>query len=561
LRGAKAIFIADACRSGKLSGSEVQGPSLTAEELSKKKSNEIRILSCKPDQKSLEDLNWGGGRGLFSFYLLNGLKGMADSDGDERITLEELEDYIKPKVREISQAVTDGKRQDPVFDGEPTYWVATVDQPTMAALQQELNPAAIVAMASPVMTASEPRMALAASPLERDVNSPDTFDVFFNTLLKIDALAEIDLRPLLDIPASDIPLDFIETTMTWVKGRWFEDGERWIDEMKQEAITSKNNPGWEKRFNHRLAVSLHDLGQEMINLYIIGDLSALNQRNGKGDFDKYAALFSLALKLLDSDHPLYKALQVEQHYFAGVAARLKMPTSDDPELLKAKAIKEQNKALALDDKAAFIYNELGILMANAGKYEQAKNYYRKAIEYAPFWSFPLSNLCGVYAMTGDLTEGKAAADAALALQTNYYGVYNNLGLIYEKEHNYLLAEELYHISIKLDSSDYKAYERLGLVYMQTTQYAAAEKNLGKSAILKRDRYLRDVSQDGYPNTTDSPAPFNFNPQFTRLFLDETIQMYLDIIKQNPNDIEAHFELGRIYDGLNNYAVAKKYSNV
>lgn len=63
---AKVVIITDACRSGKLAGSSVGGSQITGSNLAKQFANEIKILSCQPDEYSIEGEQWGGGRGAFS---------------------------------------------------------------------------------------------------------------------------------------------------------------------------------------------------------------------------------------------------------------------------------------------------------------------------------------------------------------------------------------------------------------------------------------------------------------------------------------------------------------
>src|SRR5688572_29173035 len=69
---AKVILITDACHSGKLAGSDNRGSFLVGKELNTARAKEIRIASCAPHELSNEDAAWGGGRGVFSYYLLNG---------------------------------------------------------------------------------------------------------------------------------------------------------------------------------------------------------------------------------------------------------------------------------------------------------------------------------------------------------------------------------------------------------------------------------------------------------------------------------------------------------
>ena len=49
------------------------------------------------------------GQGVFTYYLLEGLRGMADLDGDGVITVDEQYTYVSKKVPEAT-----GKNQNPV---------------------------------------------------------------------------------------------------------------------------------------------------------------------------------------------------------------------------------------------------------------------------------------------------------------------------------------------------------------------------------------------------------------------------------------------------------------
>ena len=46
----------------------------------------------------MESNKWGGGRGLFSYYFILGIKGLADYDHNNLIVLTELDRYLKDQV-------------------------------------------------------------------------------------------------------------------------------------------------------------------------------------------------------------------------------------------------------------------------------------------------------------------------------------------------------------------------------------------------------------------------------------------------------------------------------
>ena len=111
-KGIEMIFIVDACHSGNLNGG-VQGVQKTASALASSWGREYKILSCQPNQLSLESAEWGGGRGLFSIQMEEWIKGLADTDNDGKITMFELQSYIQANVAKFSEF-----KQIPLITGD-----------------------------------------------------------------------------------------------------------------------------------------------------------------------------------------------------------------------------------------------------------------------------------------------------------------------------------------------------------------------------------------------------------------------------------------------------------
>ena len=124
------------------------------------------------------------------------------------------------------------------------------------------------------------------------------------------------------------------------------------------------------------------------------------------------------------------------------------------------ALAEEKKALALEEYASYIYNELGILYQYKNKYATAEKYYKKAIELSPDWAMPYSNLCGVYGLLKKYDKATEACSKADSLQKNLPLVSINRGILYERQGNQLFAEESYHNAIEINSRHYLPFERL-----------------------------------------------------------------------------------------------------
>jgi tetratricopeptide (TPR) repeat protein len=101
-------FIADACHSGTMRSGNAN------KMISEINNNMVTITSCQPNELSKESIEFGNGHGVFTYFLIQGLMGLADEEvmGDKNgsIDLNELEMYVKTKV-----ALNTQKKQNPVF--------------------------------------------------------------------------------------------------------------------------------------------------------------------------------------------------------------------------------------------------------------------------------------------------------------------------------------------------------------------------------------------------------------------------------------------------------------
>lgn len=127
------MVFTDACHAGKLAGSTIGGAVATAENLARQFANEVKILSCQPNEFSVEGVQWGGGRGVFSWHLLDGLTGLADRNTDGAVNLMEIGRYLEDQV----PAETAPLSQIPMIIGDRQALLARVNAPALAALQTE----------------------------------------------------------------------------------------------------------------------------------------------------------------------------------------------------------------------------------------------------------------------------------------------------------------------------------------------------------------------------------------------------------------------------------------
>lgn len=129
IKAQKVIVIADACHAGGVGrsfdvsrrasrGIEINPISSGLQSLSKV-GDGVCVISASDDKEfSQESKNWGGGHGVFTHFMLKGLKGEADYNKDTLVTLGELIPYLSEQVRRATrnaQCPTVAGKFDPVL--------------------------------------------------------------------------------------------------------------------------------------------------------------------------------------------------------------------------------------------------------------------------------------------------------------------------------------------------------------------------------------------------------------------------------------------------------------
>ena len=140
-KGVEVFFVMDACRSNELPGG-AEGLSFLNTAVTEKKVGEIMMLATAAGQESLEDASIGNGHGLFTWYLVDGLSGLADAEGspDNKITYSEIRKYVDKNVPSVAQQRFK-KKQQPYFccDANSENVISQVDAAYLQKWMQQKN--------------------------------------------------------------------------------------------------------------------------------------------------------------------------------------------------------------------------------------------------------------------------------------------------------------------------------------------------------------------------------------------------------------------------------------
>lgn len=435
---AKIIVITDACHSGNLAGGR-EGVGATAQALSAQFLNQVKIMSCQPHELSLEGEQWGGGRGVFSFHLIDGLVGMADINKDSLVTLFELDRYLQETIpTETDQG------QFPVTTGNKSAKLVAVDPFELDKLiaersaPKELHPVAPKGMFEMLLASADTTVQQLYGEFQAAVNSR----YFLPTDLKAGRQPGRSASELFD--------------------RLYD--EQALAPMRQ--IMKRN-----------FATALQDDSQQAINAYLRADPAEMAARwADKIDIGRYKSnpvYIAKAASLLGESHVLYNQLLAKQHYFEGMIKRMEGSNPRDTNLLN-EALALEFKALELDSGAAYVYNEIGLIydeirlvykaMENQRKnselFQKQVDNYEIAMGLAPKWVMPYHNSGETYRQWRRFNEAENFELMAIALDSNFVKAYDNLGYIYYLSNQFEKGVPVFEKLVQLKPDDKSFYYNL-----------------------------------------------------------------------------------------------------
>lgn len=461
---AKVIVITDACRSGTLAGSSVGGSQATAANLAKQFGNEIKIMSCQPNEYSIEGEQWGGGRGAFSFHLLDALYGLADNNKDHWVTLQEvgryLEDHVTNEVAPISQV--------PMIVGNRSEKLTSIDENLLSSIKSgKTNQTQLLS-------------AIESRGIEDDVLSK-----LDSNTIKLYSLFKKALNDKLFLDPIDSCADFYY--------------EKLISEPKLERLHST--------IKRNYAAALQEDAQQAINIWLAADVQQLQCIGKSIKLQPIPRLLDRASELLGKEHYMYRSLQARKLLFMGINT-LRHVNPD--ETLARQCLPLFKKSFELEPQSPLPLHRMSIIYINhLRKADSALIFAEQAHNLAPNWVLPFTDLASIFCAQKKLDLAKQALQIAERIDSLHSFVinqwallnrlignntealrlmekykesegpmypcwYNDYGMIFLAMGKFKEAEENFHKALSMDSTNISVMNNLGSLYNQTYRFTEAE---------------------------------------------------------------------------------------
>lgn len=456
-KGVEVYLIMDACRSNELPGGS-EGQSFFNQAVSETRAGEVIMLAAGAGQESLEDASIGNGHGLFTYYLVDGLSGLADTEQDNKITLQEIQRYVDKNVPSVAQDRFK-RKQDPYFccSEHSTKTISLVDS---AYLQKWINSKKLSANTG---TAFAPRSR--GGLVGADTLLIETYNSF-NDAVKENRLI------------GNNSAEFFYNQM----------------QSKYPGDSYTNDA------QATLAVEFINFAQSKINLYLeCRDVSSIQRLRAQIDKEEEVDEITTSLNRME---------KVAQQEFYEVGYMLEKAIEyirpDDPEFAKSlmgrmyffkargyfanknrvidrsTAFQYAYNAFATDKNAAYILNTLSSLHLDNNRYDSAIYYAKKAIGVAPKWRYPYVTLAFAYKTLNKPDSAAKYYHRSIAVSPENADAYVDLGHFYYTTNQGDSAVKYYERALTMDPGNAFASNNLGWVNLARKNYEEAIQSFKRS---------------------------------------------------------------------------------
>ena len=539
-KGVEVIFIMDACRTNELPGGG-EGQQQLQAAISEKQAGEIIMLATGAGQESLEDPLIGTGHGLFTYYLVDGLTGLADTEGDHNnlVTLDELEKYIGKTVPTYAQEKYN-RKQNPFLccdEGKKKViskvdtaflkkWMATKKRTGQIRRTEGLQKRSGTAVVHGFKLSSDQ-----------------------NILYNISDTAILDLYNSFNQALKDFNLTGNGNS-----------AEELYQQLNKLAPTST----YTVDAKLSLATEYINFAQSKINLYLEGrDVSAIQrirsqldaddkseeitnsldrmEKVARQDFSEVGNMLERAIEYAEVDDENFRKKLLAKRFFSKAQGYFDKGSSTTGLRL---AIQDAMQAYKADPTASYILNTLASLQLDNNKPDSAIYFGRLASSRAPLWRYPYMNIANAFIKKNKQDSALVYFKKALAVDDSRADAYVDLGYFYFQQRNLDSAKVYYEKALLLDPKNAPANNNMGWLLRESRQF--------DQALIY---FRRSLAYD--------PAFFNAYNGISRVFTDLRMYdsaraYYQKALKNYPDKLITSNYIGQFYQEQNQVDSARVY---
>jgi protein O-mannosyl-transferase len=526
---ADVFLITDACHSGKAEWNKYKGLSPVNEYISRITYG-TSILSCESDQLSLEGEQWGGGRGLFSWHLVNGLAGKADIDKDGYVDLNEISYFVKERVKKEALP----NMQNPVVSGNEAVLCKT-DPKLMKQLD---NNNAFLADAS-----------------MKDFSDRGYEEMYINRLTENQKVLYRQFN-------SD--LDKIKANTDSKGSVDFTDARKIYSQLALTDLPAD----FDSILRRKLIASLQDRPQQLVDAIISGKVPVLSDHE---QFCTMAENLEYASVLMGKSHYLYSITRAKYCFFRSYCYLFDSNIRNDLNL-RLLYLQTADSAIYYADNLGFLYNTRGNAKSDLEDYRGAITDYTKAIELDPKDPTAYNNMGNAKSRLQDFQGAVADYTKAIELDANDADVYNNRGNAKSDMQDYVGAIADYNKAIELNPDDAKVFDNRGIAKSDLQDFQGALTDFSQAIELDPEYTMawnnrgvvKHQLQDYNGAISDYTGAIRLDSTYTLAWFNRgkvksdlldyqgAISDFSKAIELNPEDIDAYLNLSLAYYLQQNY---------
>jgi tetratricopeptide (TPR) repeat protein len=391
----------DVCKSGTIGTIKSNAVNSQVENLKNVDGELLAMMSGRRRELSLEGPQYGGGHGAFSYFVLKGLEGAADENGDGVVDGNELIRYVTGNV---PRATEDKQHPTDISPGNVDVKISDIHKPGIN---------------------------LARWNMLRDARNGET-------------LYLASASPF-DVPfEGQAEADTDQFTSAVSGGRLLpSQSDNAFDALQK--LKGVVDPEQYQQRKNQLQIALENKAQQVLLRYLTGEETP----QGQQEFLEGASYMEAARGL--TQESLY--LEGREAFFQGRALLF------DKKFPEASQLLEQS--VRIDPTGAYGYNALGISYLEQARFAEAIPAFRDASKRAPHWSYPLHNVALAYVETGDYRSAIRAYQEAIRLSPAYSYLPYNLGLVYQRLNRRKEAEVSYRKASQLAPNSAEPLNALG----------------------------------------------------------------------------------------------------